>query len=108
FEAELPSRNTSRGEYIMNNQDELSRAQKVAKAKLGFIIHLTAYVVVNAILIAINLTTSTQHLWFKWPLLGWGIGILAHALALFALTSGPGIKQWMVAREMKKRTPPTA
>jgi len=52
------------------------------------------------------LTTSSQHLWFQWPLLGWGIGIVAHALALFALTSGSGIKQWMVEREMKKRVPP--
>jgi len=40
---------------------------------------------VNALLLGINLGTSTAHLWVKWPLMGWGIGILAHALVTFVL-----------------------
>ena len=47
----------------------------------GFRIHLAAYVLVNALLIAINLIFTPNTLWFYWPLLGWGIGILAHGLA---------------------------
>jgi len=68
----------------MLSQDNPNTARRGAGARIGFHIHLTAYVLVNALLISLNLGTSTQHLWFKWPLLGWGIGILAHALATFA------------------------
>ena len=79
----------------MGYQDELTSANKVARAKIGFYIHLTAYVVVNALLVAINLVTSTGYLWFKWPLLGWGVGILTHAIVVFALLQVPGIKSRM-------------
>ncbi len=48
----------------------------------GFFFHFSAYVLVNALLIVINLLTTPNHLWFFWPLLGWGIGILAHGLAI--------------------------
>lgn len=49
----------------------------------GFLIHLAAFLAVNAVLIAINLTLDPSDLWFIWPLFGWGIGIGAHGLALF-------------------------
>ena len=48
----------------------------------GFFFHFSAYVLVNVILIAVNLLTTPNQLWFYWPLLGWGIGILAHGLAV--------------------------
>lgn len=48
----------------------------------GFFFHFSAYVLVNAILIAVNLLLTPQVLWFIWPLLGWGVGILAHGLAV--------------------------
>jgi hypothetical protein len=48
----------------------------------GFFFHFSSYVLVNAILIAVNLLVTPQHLWFFWPLLGWGIGLLAHGLAI--------------------------
>jgi len=49
----------------------------------GFVIHLAAFIAVNAVLIFINLTRDPSDLWFVWPLFGWGIGIGAHGLALF-------------------------
>lgn len=30
-----------------------------------------------------HLVTSPEELCFYWPLLGWGIGIIAHALSVF-------------------------
>ena len=42
--------------------------------------------VVSILLIAINLNTSSQHLWFKWPLLGWGIGLSFHALGVIVFS----------------------
>lgn len=45
----------------------------------GVAVHLFVYLAVNAFLIAINLTTSPETLWSIWPLLGWGLGLAAHA-----------------------------
>ena len=52
-------------------------------ALLGFSIHATVYGVVNAGLLLLNLLTSPGYLWFLWPLVGWGIGLAAHGLAVF-------------------------
>lgn len=48
----------------------------------GFFWHFCSYVLVNLILIAVNLLATPKVIWFYWPLLGWGIGILAHGLAV--------------------------
>ena len=69
----------------MQYQDSFTGARSGAGARVGLYVHLTVYLLVNALLIGINLGTSTQHLWFKWPLLGWGVGLLAHAIVAFAL-----------------------
>jgi 2TM domain len=66
------------------NQDErYFRAQKRVKEIKGFYGNLTSYVIVNAFLIFINLKTDPSNLWFVWPLMGWGIGILMHGLRVF-------------------------
>jgi len=88
--------------HSMNNQADLARAKKVVNARIGFYIHLTAYLVVNALLIFINLATSTERLWFQWPLFGWGLGIVAHAVVTFGL---PGVRSRMIDKEMQKRAP---
>jgi len=31
----------------------------------------------------INFATSTEYLWFKWPIMGWGIGVFFHAMNVF-------------------------
>ena len=61
-----------------------ARSNKAAKAMTGFYIHLAAYAVVNVLLVSINLATNPDRLWFQWPLAGWGVGVLAHAAAVFA------------------------
>lgn len=84
----------------MNNQADFGRAKKVVNARIGFYIHLTAYLVVNALLIFINLATSSDRLWFLWPLFGWGLGMFAHAVVTFGL---PGVRSRMIEKEMQKR-----
>ena len=86
----------------MENQEAYQRAKKRVEAKIGFFIHLTVYIVVNILLVIINFSTSTQYLWFKWPLLGWGIGVLFHALGVFVFCGGSVIKEHMIEKEMKK------
>lgn len=65
------------------SQQEQLALLEVRKLK-GFYLHLAQYVVVIAALCAINLLTTPHRLWFYWPALGWGIGILAHAAAIFS------------------------
>ena len=88
----------------MENQESYQKAKKRVEAKIGFFIHLAVYVGVNILLIIINLLTSTQELWFKWPLIGWGIGVFFHALGVFVFSGGSAIKEQMIEKEMKKET----
>ena len=87
----------------MGDQEAYERAKSRVEAKLGFFIHLAVYIVVNSLLIIINMSTSPEYLWFKWPLIGWGIGVIFHALVVFFLTSGAGIKERLIEKEMKKQ-----
>lgn len=49
----------------------------------AFAIHATAYVAVTLICAAANLWFAPQRLWFIWVLVGWGIGVATHGLALY-------------------------
>jgi hypothetical protein len=67
-----------------DREQELRRqAERLADAKIGFRNHLLAYVVVNAGLVATNLITSPGYFWAIWPMFGWGLGVLAHGVAVY-------------------------
>ena len=59
------------------------RARSWVRALLGLYIHAAVYGLVITGLLLLNLLTSPGYLWFLWPLFGWGIGLAAHALAVF-------------------------
>jgi hypothetical protein len=62
--------------------DVRAHARKRVEDIKGFYVHVGVYVIVNAALLAINLLSSPDTLWFYWPLLGWGIGVAIHAFTL--------------------------
>jgi hypothetical protein len=70
----------------MDEQEKLAQATRQVEAIEGFYIHLAAFVLVTATLFTINLATSPDW-WAQWVFLGWGIGVLAHALVVFGHTS---------------------
>lgn len=81
------------------SEDPLRReAERRADAKLGFRTHALVYVLVNAGLLAINLLTSPGTLWFYWPLIGWGVGLAAHGLAVYS--GGAERREKAIAAEM--------
>ena len=86
----------------MERQEAYEKAKKRAAEKVEFFTHLTTYVVINIILIIINLVTSPQYYWFKWPLLGWGIGIVLHAANVFIYGEGSALKERMIQKEMER------
>lgn len=85
-----------------NERYEQARAR--ARQLRGFYVHLAWYVAINIMLLAINLLTNRDSLWFYWPLLGWGIGVAAHAISVFALGGRFG-DDWeeRKARELMER-----
>src|SRR6516225_629243 len=85
----------------MLQQGTAAGTQPVARRKVGLYIHTTVYVAVNVLLITINLSTAPRQLWFQWPLLGWGIGLLAHAAAAFSLSGRR--REWRATRRRLRR-----
>ena len=91
-------------EYLKNelSEDELYKlALKRIKIKRDFISHWASYVAVNAFLVALNLLSSPDNLWFYWPLGGWGIGLFIHAVDTYSLLNLTHNKQ-AVEKEMDK------
>ena len=88
----------------MLEQGTPAATQAVARRKAGLYIHAAVYAGVNALLITINLSTATGRLWFKWPLLGWGVGLLAHAAAAFSLAGRQGTRR-RLRRERREAAP---
>lgn len=61
------------------------RAVKRVKELKGFYGNLISYCIVIPFLVIINLLKSPKEIWFYWPMLGWGIGLLAHGMNVFAI-----------------------
>ena len=69
----------------IKNDEAYRRARKRVEAIKGFYAHLIVFVVVNAVLVAINLVVTPGFLWFVFPLFGWGIGLFFHAIFGYGL-----------------------
>jgi hypothetical protein len=66
-----------------SNQDSYYRAEKRVKEIKGFYTHLTIYCIIIPILIFVNLKFEPSFHWFWFSLVGWGMGLLCHWLAIF-------------------------
>ncbi|RYY99012.1 MAG: 2TM domain-containing protein [Comamonadaceae bacterium] len=72
-------------------------ALRRARAKLGWYIHASVFLVVNTGLIALSLATGGR--WAVFPLLGWGVGLLFHGLSVWMFQPGGNLMTRMVDRE---------
>ena len=86
----------------MENQEAYQKAKKRVEAKLGFYVHLIVYLSVNVALIIINLITSPQNLWFRWPLIGWSIGVFFHGMGVFVFSGRSAVTEKMIKKEMER------
>jgi hypothetical protein len=77
-------------------------ARKRAGAKLGWYIHATVYVVVNTVVFGMSSYAFGIRPWSLGPLLGWGLGLALHGIAVFVLGSGGGLRERLVARERER------
>ena len=67
----------------MDEQSKYQDAKKRVENIKVFYIHLVTYFVINAILLVINLLFTPEYLWFIWPVIGWGAGLIFHAFSAF-------------------------
>lgn len=65
--------------------ERAAQREQVERRRIGFRIHLFVYLAVQVLLIATWWFTSDGGRvlpWFVFPLLGWGIGLVAHYMAM--------------------------
>ncbi len=65
------------------SDEQRQQAIRRIQAKRGFKSHFAVYLAVNALLVLIWATTSGGYFWPVWPMLGWGIGVAAHASSVY-------------------------
>ena len=76
------------------------RAIKRIRAKQAFRVHVAVYLAVNALLVAIWAVTAAEYFWPIWPMLGWGVGVVSHAVSLYV---GPSeITEAQIDRELSR------
>ena len=72
---------------IMKDETMLTTDEERAIVRVkdlrGFYSSLIKYLVIVVGLFVINLIVSPDYMWIYWVMLGWGIGIAMHALAVF-------------------------
>lgn len=64
-------------------------------------LHAAVFTATNIALVVIWALTGADHPWFVYPLVGWGIGLAAHAASAFLLASTEDI---VLEREQKRFT----
>lgn len=75
-------------EISETKNESYERAHKRVKEIKSFYGNLISYCIIIPFLIILNLITSPDRLWFYWPMLGWGIGLAAHGMSVFAIGRG--------------------
>jgi hypothetical protein len=86
----------------MNSNDRYHRAKARVAALRGFYIHLVVFSLVNGGLVLLNLLITPVYLWFFWPLLGWSIGLGAHALSVFGGFLGRDWEEQQIGKLLKQ------
>lgn len=87
----------------MDDRRKLLLARRQVRNIKGFYVHLAVFVGVMIVLAAIDYGTGPGW-WVQWPFLGWGIGILGHAVGVFGRTPA-AIARWEERKvaEIKQR-----
>lgn len=83
-------------------EEQRQGAIRRIRAKRAFWVHFAIYVAVNALLVVIWAMTSSAYFWPVWPMLGWGIAVIANAVSVYVRPSE--ISGARIDREMQARS----
>ncbi|MFN9727134.1 2TM domain-containing protein [Acidovorax sp.] len=86
----------------MTPEDIEQLARRRANAKLGWYMHALVFVLVNAVIFMMSRYAFGDRPWSVYPLLGWGLGLVLHAVSVFVLGSGSGFRERMVHKERER------
>jgi hypothetical protein len=86
----------------MSEQQDLEQvAKRRVQARFGLVIHTLMYVAVNSALFGVWWFTGSGYPWFVWPMLGWGVGLVGHAISLVIGPDSPRERR-AIARELHR------
>lgn len=84
-----------------NRTEKLERAKKRIEELKGFYANIISYMIIIPCLAGLNYwTNQMEYAWFLWAAMGWGVGLLFHAVGIF-LFKGLWGWQWQ-ERKMKE------
>ena len=86
----------------MKDLEAYLKTKKRVEDTMGFYIHLAVYFIVNTFLTILNLTFTSDYFWVIWPMIGWGSGLIIHALRTFVFCSESSLKERLIEKEMRK------
>lgn len=88
---------------MMTEAQKIARARRRVEVLTGFYIHAAIFAVILLGLLALNLATATDW-WVQWVAVGWGAGLLLHALLAFGRL-GERVAAWQVRKvyQLKSR-----
>lgn len=86
----------------MKNQEAYTNAKGKVETRMSFYTHLAVYIVVITMLTILNLTVAGDYFWVMWPMIGWGSGLIIHALSTFVFDSAPSWKERLIEKEIQK------
>jgi hypothetical protein len=78
-----------------------TQAKKKVQARNGFLVHVVVFFTMNTAFLGIWFLTGHGYPWFLWPMLMWGVGLVAHVVTLW---TGPGSEheERAVQREIRR------
>jgi len=91
------------GEKLENNK--YVRAKKKVENLKAFYIHLIVFILVNTMFVIINVLNyeAAGHWWFVYPLIGWGVGLVAHGISVSSFgIFGPNWEEKKIKQYMEK------
>ena len=87
---------------IKMTDDEIRKlATRRVRERRGFYAHLTAFILVNLMLVAIWYFTGAGYFWPMWVMLFWGIGLVFNAVSVFA-RGDIGSERTAIEKEIEK------
>ena len=74
----------------------------------GFYNHLAVYIFGITAMAVTWLITGADYPWFIWPMLGWGLGVASHGLAVFEIFSlfGPDWERRQIEKRLRRLNQP--
>ncbi len=62
------------------------REARQIRSRRAFLLHASIWFAVNLMLVVIWAMVGGGHPWFLYPLLGWGIGLVAHGASAYLIS----------------------